>query len=422
MLKKIATSQLRLGMHVHALEGSWLEHPFWKSKFMLDAPADLKRLRESGVKECWINATLGRDVDQAQGVSLASAPIKEAAPSRGVHARAASTTTLATAAKAPESRKTLTEELGQAAAICKQGRQAVTAMFNEARMGRAIDAESCQPLVEMVSQSVLRNPGALVSLARIKTRDDYTYMHSLAVCAMMISLSRQLGMDDDATRSAGMAGLLHDIGKAVIPLNLLNKPGKLSTDEFDIMRTHPARGHALLLEGQGACPEALDVCLHHHERIDGKGYPFGLVSADLTSLARMGAVCDVYDAITSHRPYKAGWNPAESIAQMATWKGHFDLSIFGAFVRCLGIYPTGSLVRLASGRLAVVVEQNLQHLTMPLIKVFYSTRSMMPITPQWLDLARQEHECIVSCESPAAWGFAHLDEHWLPVDVHKRSR
>ena len=415
MLKKIPTSQLRLGMHVHALEGSWLEHPFWKSKFMLDAPADLKRLRESGVTECWINAALGRDVEQAQGVSLASPPVKDTTQSRWAPA------STATPATAPEASKTLNAELGQAAAICKQGREAVTAMFNEARMGRAIDAEACQPLVEAISQSVMRNPGAMVSLLRIKTREDYTYMHSLAVCALMISLARQLGMDEDATRSAGMAGLLHDIGKVFMPLEVLNKPVKLSTEEFDIMRTHPARGHALLLEGQGACPEALDVCLHHHERMDGTGYPFKLPGEQLSVFARMGAVCDVYDATTSVRPYKAGWGPAESIAQMASWKGHFDLTIFNAFVRGLGIYPVGSLVRLSSGMLAVVVEQNPQTLTAPIVKTFYSTRSEMRTTPQRLDLSRMTDERIVGREPAADWANARLDELWLPAEILKRS-
>ena len=422
MLKKIQTSQLRLGMHVHALEGSWLEHPFWTSKFMLDSPADLKRLRESGMKECWINAALGRDVEQAQGVSLASAGLKEAAPSRSAQTSAAGTVAAASAAKAPEASKTLSEELDQAAAVCKQGREAVTAMFNEARMGRAIDSEACQPLVEAISQSVVRNSGAMVSLLRIKSRDDYTYMHSLAVCALMISLARQLGMDEDATRNAGMAGLLHDIGKVLMPLEVLNKPGKLSSDELDIMRTHPARGHALLLEGQGACPEALDVCLHHHERMDGMGYPFKLPAEQISVFARMGAVSDVYDATTSVRPYKAGWGPAESISQMASWKGHFDLTVFNAFVRALGIYPVGSLVRLSSGMLAVVVEQNPQTLTAPIVKTFFSTRTEMRTTPQRLDLSRLSEERIVGREPAEDWADARLDELWLPADVLRRSR
>ena len=411
MLKKVLVSQVRLGMHVHALEGSWLKHSFWKSRFLLDAAADLRQLMESGVKECWIDVAQGRDIDQVASVAVAPASPATITPP-----------TLAAAAPAKPAAKSFSEELTQAAAICKRGRAAVVSMFQEARMGHAINADACQPLVEEITTSVLRNSGALVSLARLKTKDDYSYMHSVAVCALMIALGRQLGMDDAECRAAGLAGLLHDIGKALVPLAILNKPGKLSDEEFVVMRTHPQRGHAVLLEGQGAGAAALDVCLHHHERMDGKGYPFGLTANAITQLARMGAVCDVYDAITSNRPYKAGWNPAESIAQMASWKGHFDPTIFGAFVRSLGIYPTGSLVRLESGKLAVVVEQNALTLTSPVIKAFYSTRTKMPITPLLIDLAKQSYERIVGRESPAEWGFAHLDEFWLPAGVLKRSR
>jgi HD-GYP domain-containing protein (c-di-GMP phosphodiesterase class II) len=195
---------------------------------------------------------------------------------------------------------------------------------------------------------------SLVSLARLKTKDDYTFMHSVAVCALMVALGRQIGMTDDECRVIGLAGLMHDIGKAFVPLEVLNKPARLTDAEFTIMRSHPVRGHELLMEGRGATPEMLDVVLHHHERPDGKGYPHKLSGDQLTRVARMGAICDVYDAITSNRPYKAGWDPAESIAQMASWKGQFDEPLFAAFVQSLGIYPTGSLVRLQSGKLAVV--------------------------------------------------------------------
>jgi HD-GYP domain-containing protein (c-di-GMP phosphodiesterase class II) len=171
-------------------------------------------------------------------------------------------------------------------------------MFEDARLGRTLDAEGCVLLVHEISDSVSRNPGALLSLARLKTQDDYSYMHSVAVCALMISLGRQLGLDDAGCREAGLAGLLHDIGKAVIPSAILSKPGKLDDDEFAVIKTHPERGHELLVAGRSVSASALDVCLHHHERMDGKGYPHGLVAADIALFARMAAVCDVYDAVT----------------------------------------------------------------------------------------------------------------------------
>jgi HD-GYP domain-containing protein (c-di-GMP phosphodiesterase class II) len=231
----------------------------------------------------------------------------------------------------------------------------------------------------------------------------------------MVSLAKQLGMKEDDTREAGMAGLVHDLGKAMMPLAVLNKPGKLTDGEYTIMKSHPEEGHRMLVEGQGVGPVPLDVCLHHHEKMNGKGYPHGLRGEQISLFARMGAVCDVYDAITSNRPYKAGWDPADSIQQMASWakEGHFDEAVFQAFVKSIGIFPTGSLVKLKSGRLGVVIEQNPQSLLTPLVRVFFSTKANEPIPQTLLDLGSPGvSDQIVSRESAATWGFKSLDQLW----------
>ncbi len=414
MLKKIPVKHLRLGMHLHKLEGAWLNHPFWKTRFVIDSADDLQRLHDCGVDECWIDTAQGLDVAVAVAAAPAAAP--EPAPPSVLPVAAP---TPATAAGP----RPLEAELKAAAAICNRGRQAVKAMFHEARMGRTVDPDSCMPLVTEITNSVLRNPGALVSLARLKTKDDYTYMHSVAVCTMMVALGRQLGLDEAACREAGLAGLLHDIGKALMPLEILNKPAKLTDAEFDVIRSHPARGFELLKTGHSANAHTLDVVLHHHERMDGTGYPFKLPAERISQLARMGAICDVYDAITSNRPYKAGWDPAYSIAQMASWKGHFDERLFAAFVQSLGIYPVGSVLRLASGKLAVVVEQNPSNLVSPVVKVFFSTKSNLPVTPVRLDLsAKGCADRIVGREENAAARFPQLDELWAEPEVLRKMK
>jgi putative nucleotidyltransferase with HDIG domain len=403
-------------MYVHSFDAAWLDHPFWRTRFVVDDEADLRRIRESAVRSCWIDVERGIDVavpETPAGANRVAAPGPAAAlPPQADDARAA----LRPDRTPPAS---IGDELQRAAEVCKRARGAVLAMYTDVRLGKAVDAEACLPLVEEVSASVFRNPGALVSLARLKTRDDYTYMHSVAVCALMVALGRQLGFDEAACREAGLAGLLHDIGKALMPVEVLNKPGKLTEAEFDLMRSHPARGHELLEQARSVGASALDVCLHHHEKFDGGGYPGRLAGERISLLARMGAVCDVYDAITSNRPYKAGWDPAESVARMASWKGHFDEPVFAAFVRSIGIYPTGSLVRMASGRLAVVIEQNANWPAQPVVRVFHSLKSQMPIPPQRIDLAQGGRDRIVGREPPERWNFPQLDALWLDADLRR---
>lgn len=404
-------------MFIDGVVGSWLDNPFWKSAVLLTDPKQLAQLQGSAIKEVWIDVAKGRDVDDA-APDETSAP-RQVAVVDGVEFTASA---IIEEPQVPESPRgqapsaSLQDEVARASRICDKARGAMKTMFQDVRMGKAIDTEHCLPLVDDITQSVQRNPGAIVSLARLKTSDDYTYMHSVAVCALMVALSRQLKLSEAETREAGMAGLLHDLGKSAMPTEVLNKPGKLTDAEFAIMKGHPAAGHQMLLEGNGVGPIAMDVCLHHHEKINGTGYPHGLKGDEISLFAKMGAVCDVYDAITSNRPYKAGWDPAESIRLMAQWgkEGHFDEVVLQSFIRSIGIYPTGSLVKLKSGRLGVVVEQGGQSLLAPLVKVFFSTRSNEPIPRALLDLADPGvGDQIMSRESPGTWGFKNLDQLWI---------
>ena len=355
MLKVISTEQVRIGMFIHELKGAWINHPFWHKAFVLHDQVDLKKLQASSVKEVVIDTAKGFDVLETPKVTE---PLENPAVHTNLQEKPDSQDKSSIEKKAPTVRVSAAEENVRAKKIIKSSKKAVASMFHEMRMGKAVNQEAALQLVDDIADSVARNESALISLVRLKNKDDYTYMHSVAVCALMVALAKELGLSETEVKRAGMAGLLHDIGKAGIPNEVLNKPGALTDEEFTLVKEHPKRGHAMLLQGQVEDELVLDVCLHHHEKVNGMGYPHQLKAEEISLFAKMGAVCDVYDAITSNRPYKAGWEPGVSLQRMAQWADHFDDTVFKAFVKSVGIYPVGSMIKLKSGRLAVVIDQS----------------------------------------------------------------
>jgi putative nucleotidyltransferase with HDIG domain len=407
MLKHIAPSQLRLGMYVQEVPGSWINHPLWQGSFKLEKFEDLKNLRSSKIDKILIDTAKGHDIVGANGITPATANVPK----------------VPEAAKPPVPAKlsvhvTAEQERTVAAQVLTSSRRAIMTMFNETRMGKALDVRQAMPVVQEITASVSRNSGALISLARLKSSDDYTYMHSVAVCALMISLGHQLGLSADETRQAGLAGLLHDIGKMSISSDILNKPGKLTDEEFISIKKHSQAGYDILRGVDGIGNAALDVSLHHHEKIDGSGYPFNLKGNQISLLAKMGAVCDVYDAMTSARPYKLGWEPGHSIKHMANNQGHFDKTVLEAFIKSIGIYPTGSCVLMQSGKVGVVVDQHPASLLTPKIKVFFSAHTQASIPLEIIDLATSRNgDKIVSHADPAKLNLPDLETIWRTVQI-----
>lgn len=410
MIRRIPVKELKLGMFVQELHGSWIKHPFWKTKFLLDDAEDLALLKSCGISEV--------SIDESRGVVRKSLSETKPTPtSRRGSVPSANAQSGVLSGPAPSAVKkeqiSFHQEFARARELCSRSKRAVVDMFREARMGRAVSMETANAVVEEIAASVERHPQALITLARLKTSDDYTYMHSVAVCAMMVALARELGLSDAEVSHAGTAGLLHDVGKMAVPDEILNKPGALTDSEFTVIKSHPAKGADILALAGDVPAEVIDVCLHHHEKYDGSGYPKGLQAEQIDRLARMAAICDVYDAITSNRPYKKGWGPAESLQRMAQWKGHFDPALFQAFIKTIGIYPTGSLVRLNSQRLAVVIDQNESNMLKPKVKIFFSLRSNLPVIQSVVDLsAPTSTDSIEARESHEKWNFPYLEELW----------
>ena len=390
MRKKINVGDARLGMFITEICGNWMDHPFWKKEFKLDKQKDLDTLQQCGIEEVWIDTIKGLDVEHhAPAVVQNESAAPEAAASE----------------KKTGHHVPVQEEVQRAQKVHLKAKRATTFLFKEARIGNALQTNEAVDLVDDITQSVARNPGALLNFVRLKNKDDFTYQHSVAVSVLMIALGRQMGIEDDMLKSLGMAGLLHDIGKMMIPEEVLNKPGKLTREELEIIKTHSLLGWKMLKESHEVDTTVLDVCLHHHERVDGTGYPDKLSGGKLTLFARMAAVCDVYDTLVSDRGNKKGIPPADAIRKMAELQDtQLDKAVFHAFVKTVGIYPSGTLVKLKSGRLGVVTDQSARSLLTPIVKIFFSTKINEPIFPELVDLSKSR-DSIMSVEDAANWKF-----------------
>lgn len=393
MLKKIAVERLAPGMYVHDLGVAWSDHPFTFNRFKLKSEDQVAEMMAAGLQAVYIDTAKGDDVHDAP----TAADVRAEVDARMLDV-AISTETPA--------HLPVSEEIVNARMLHQRAHAVVAELMQDGRLGRAVQIENVAALVDDITQSVVRNSGALLAMLRLKNKDDYTFMHCVSVGTLMVTFGRSLGLQGDALRQAGIGGFVHDVGKTLIPDAVLNKPGPLTAREYLLIKRHPADGHEILLRSSNVGPEALDIALHHHERLDGKGYPEKCPPERISRLARMAAIVDVYDAITSDRPYHAGLAPTEALRKMLEWcNGHFDEPLLRRFIRCVGIYPTGTLVRLNNGWLAVVLEQNTTDLLKPAVRAVYCSQTRTAMEPLDIDLAQSQNYRIVADESPEQWAI-----------------
>jgi putative nucleotidyltransferase with HDIG domain len=395
MLKKVDPSQLKVGMYIHDLSCDWMTHPFVRNRFVIASQDEIQKIVKAGIHDVVIDSDKGLDVEHAPTLA---------------ESQEATERELAELARQPAKiiKTSLGEELQRAAQIRHQAAGVVRNVMADARLGKAIEIGAVQPVVQNITESILRNPGALLGLLRIKTKDDYTFLHSVSVCALLVAFCNARGLDEDITRQAGLGGLLHDTGKALVPDAILNKPGPLTDEEFAVIKKHPEDGWNILRQSPEVPQIALDITRHHHERRDGTGYPDKLAGDQISELAQMAAIVDVYDALTADRVYHKGIPAAAALRKIYEWsKHHFNQQLVQEFMRCVGIYPVGTLVLLESGRLGVVVEPHESNLLAPKVNVFFNTRTNVYIKPETIDLSRGlgfgGGDKIVGHESPSRW-------------------
>jgi HD-GYP domain-containing protein (c-di-GMP phosphodiesterase class II) len=263
----------------------------------------------------------------------------------------------------------------------------VTDVMRKVRAGIEVDFVRSYEAVDTLMLGMEENPASMVLLAKLQRYDDYTLRHSLNVSLMGLLFGKYLGLPAGQLRALGFAGLFHDVGKFKIPLEILNKPGRLSEREFEVMKHHCRIGYEMLKDHPGVTEEVLLGVLHHHERYDGRGYPYNLRGGEKDPFSRILTIVDIYDALTSARCYKKANTPHESIKAMFTWRNEsFHPGLLEKFVECFGVYPPGSLVRLSDQTCGLVAEARPSNPSRPLVKVSFS-RKLVPQIPILIDLA-----------------------------------
>lgn len=397
MIKKIPLAQLKPGMFVHDLNCSWGVHPFFPTRFKVKGDDEIVKAAEMGVREVYIDTSLGYD--------LADAPTAEEERERleGELVRLAERREPAVA-----DRVGVHEEISAAVEVHQRADQVVRDMMADVRLGKQIEQDNMDEAVREITDSILRNSSALMHLSQIRRKDDYTFQHSVGVCTLITAFCRTMHLGRDITRQVGIGAMLHDIGKMMVPGEILNKPGRLSEDEFSIMRRHVEYGRAVAEKIEWVSPIALSVLAQHHERYDGSGYPARLKGEAISQFGQMAAIVDVYDAITAERVYHQPMPPVEALRKLQEWsKFHFNEELVGHFIRSVGIYPVGTLVLLESGLLGIVIGQNPDDLLRPLTRIVFDAKKRWELSPYELDLTQGNGraDAIVGYETPEKWGI-----------------
>lgn len=302
-------------------------------------------------------------------------------------------------------KSTFSEERGRALGVARDAMEVMTKVMERTRQGKELAVAPLEDVTTRIVASVSRNADALRSLGSLRRQDRYTFEHSVGVAVLAGSFGLTLGLSAPDLHDLALAALLHDLGKALTPNEVLNKPGRLDPQELEVMRHHVVDSRRLL-ELSGFSEQVVRGAAQHHERHDGSGYPNGLRGEGISLFGRVIGISDVFDALTANRVYRRGQTPTLVLRDLLAGAGReFEPSLVHRFIQSIGIYPAGTLVRLESSRLAVVVERGERDLLRPLVRVFYDADRLSYLKTVDLDLAVDHSDTILGCERPDRWGL-----------------
>ncbi|HDY90091.1 MAG TPA: HD-GYP domain-containing protein [bacterium] len=397
MIKKIKTDQLRMGMYIQDFNCGWMKHPFFNKTAKITSQKMLEKVVNAGILELFIDTDKGVDLldekaEKEQKMKVQN-KLNEIAEMK-----------LEEVASVP-----LEKEIEKAKEIKDEAKNTVQNIMEEIRFGKPIKTEQAENVVDKMVDSIFRNQDALISLGRIKKTDEYTYLHSMSVCVLMISFGKHLGFDTRQLREIGIGAMLHDVGKMMVPPEVLNKPDPLNGEEYKLMKEHVVHSRLLLQKTKGISDISILLASQHHERMDGNGYPDGLKGDEISLYGQSAAIADVYDAMTSQRCYQKKFEPTEVLRKLFEWGKLYNQELVQKFIKCIGIYPVGSLVRLDSGLLGIILNHGEKSLLHPSVRIIFDTNKDQFLSPYDIDLSIQsgkDFQDKVKCwESGEQWNI-----------------
>ena len=418
-LKKIKIEELTVGMFIVNMDRSWFKHPFLTAKKLITSEKQIEKLREYGVQEVYIDPERGQDVVASETAELSPDPPVQAivgVEEKVVRQTAAQTPVLPAQAivgveeekvlrqellapapktgpdlpsDTPKARIILSKEIEIARAVQREAQIVIRDIMQDVRLGKNIESDRVKRVVNNMIDSIFANQAALASLTRIKDYDEYTFVHSINVCILCLTLGRHLNFSREELEQMGIGALLHDVGKMRIPPHILNKPGKLTEEEFNEVKKHPLYTLEVLEKSHGIPDSSKQVALQHHERYNGRGYPRGLRGEEIGRFGQIAAIIDVYDAITANRVYKKAIPLHEGIRIIYQGiKEDFSQLLVEHFIQCVGIYPAGTLVLLDSEEIGIVCAVNPEKLLRPNVMLIHrdsKTRYPQPFIVDLMD-------------------------------------
>ncbi|TMP20124.1 HD domain-containing phosphohydrolase [Pseudoalteromonas sp. S2893] len=391
MLIALPISELTPGMFVDSVtkQHEGLNSIKIKTSGLVRNQAIIKRLVTEGVLELLIDFTKG------------DAAIPDKYKPKSAPSQKSTTSSSKTKPPAVKPAITLEQEFAKASINFEQHNRKLQALYGDVTTGLSVNLKVIDEMANDIVSSVFRNTSAMTILTRIKDKHSYNWRHMINCAIFTAVFAKYLGYKEEAVQQLAMGALLHDLGQAKLPQGIISRPSKLTSSEMDIIKRHVAQGLGLVKGEKGITPLILDMIVNHHERLDGSGYPRGITAEKLSRPARMMAIVDVYDALTADRPHQEGDEPINALRYLLANKELFDAELVQHFIKCLGVHPVGTIVKLTNERLALVLEGNKSNPIKPKVKLFYNAKHGHHVTPKDLDLNEPDQSIkIVSSIKP----------------------